>query len=545
MTGGFRGDMEFGSRTWNWDLFYQYQRSDYNLNQQGRLSRTATTLGLDVEVVDGVPVCRVDLLNCVPVNIFGTDTLTPEMAEFLSTTTGREDTFDREVIGGSITGNLFDLPAGPVSAAFGFEYRDEAFLTVPDEAARSGDLGGTPPIINGGQLDVTEIFAETRIPIIADVPLVQSLAVELAARYSDYSTIGGVTTWKTALDWGINDWARFRTSFNRAIRAPNLGELFGAPSAGFSGGIDPCVVDNNPTEAIKALCVEQGVPASVVDNLQVGPSQGWTTLGGGNPDLKEEESDTFTVGVVLTPLDRLSVAIDYFDISLDGAIAQVSSQALVNNCFETLDINSPSCQSIRRLSTGNIDQVRAPLLNLSTREVTGIDLQANYSIDLPSVMAFGGNDAVLDLSWVSTWQFDDKTTTLAGQAPVQCAGYYGGPCSSDGTRITPDFRSIASADWMTGPFRAGLRWRMVGDVELQENAFPNENGTLSAEHYIDLNASYTFNDRVQVYGGITNLTDNQPPVIGFRAGGDSNTNIPLYDPLGIRYFIGATVSFNQ
>lgn len=545
MTGGFRGDVEWAGDSWRWDAFYQFQRSDFNLNQRGRLSRTATTLGLDVEVVNGVPQCRTDLLGCVPVNIFGTDTLTAEMAEFLSTTTGREDTFDREVIGATIAGNLFDMPAGSVATAFGFEYRDESFETVPDEAARSGDLGGVPPIINGGDLDVTELFAEARLPLLESLPAIESLAVELAARYSDYSTIGGVTTWKAGIDWGVNDWIRFRGSFNQAIRAPNLDELFGAPGAGFVGGIDPCVVDNNPTDAIKAVCVQQGVPANIVDNLQVGTSQGWSALSGGNENLEEEESDTLTVGFVLEPpmLEGLSVAVDYFDISVDNAIAQVSSQALVNSCFEQLDINSTACQSISRLSTGNIDEVNAPLLNLSTRDVTGVDLQLNYLMDLPDALAIGNGGATLDLSLVSTWQFDDETVTLAGQAAVECAGFYGGPCSSDGIRITPDYRGIFMANYLAGGLRLGLRWRSIGDLELADDAFPNENGDLSAEHYFDLNGSYTFSDRFQVFAGITNVGDNQPPVIGFRAGGDSNTNIPLYDPLGRRFFGGVTVSF--
>ncbi|MDH4108283.1 MAG: TonB-dependent receptor [Gammaproteobacteria bacterium] len=545
MTGGFRGDLEFNDGTWAWDTFYQFQRSDFNFNQQGRLSQSRTTLGLDVIIVDGEPQCRTDLLGCVPVNIFGTDTLTPDMAAFLSTTTGREDTFDRKVFGGSIAGDLFDLPAGPVASAFGFEYREESFLTVPDEAARSGDLGGVAPIINGGEFDVTEFFAEARLPLLNDAPLIESLAVELAARYSDYSTIDGVTTWKAAIDWQLNDWARVRTSLNRAIRAPNLDELFGAPASGFVGGVDPCVVDNNPTDAIKDLCVQQGVPPAIVDNLQVGTSQGWSAFSGGNENLNEEESDTLTFGLVLTPpvIEGLSVTIDYFDISVDGAISQVSSQALVNSCFEQLDINSTACQAITRLSTGNIDRVDAPLLNLSTRDVSGVDLQVNYLMDLPDAFAIAGDAANLDLSFVGTWQFDDETVILAGQDPVDCAGFYGGSCSSDGVRITPGYRSIFQADWLTGPLRVGLQWRMIGELKLAADAFPNENGTLDAWHYFDLNASYTINDRFQVYGGITNVADNDPPVIGFRAGGDSNTNIPLFDPLGRRFFGGVTVSF--
>jgi len=545
LTGGLRGELTLGANDWAWDAFYQFQRSDYNINQQGRLSRSRITLGLDAIVVNGEPQCRTQLLNCVPVNIFGTDALTPEMAEFIQTTTGREDTFDREVIGASMTGKLFEMPAGDVSTAFGFEYREESFMTVPDEAARSGDLGSVPPIINGGELDITEFFAEARFPLLEGLPAIQTLALEGAVRYSDYSTIDGVTTWKAGLDWGINDWARVRTSFNRAIRAPNLDELFAAPGQGFTGGVDPCVVDNNPTQAIKDLCVQQGVPPSIVDNLQVGASQGWSAFSGGNPNLNEEESDTLTVGLVLTPpaIEGFSVTVDYFDITVDDAISQVSSQALVNSCFQTLDINSVACQSITRLSTGNIDRVDAPVLNIAQRDVNGVDLQVNYLLDLPAGWSLLGDAASLDLKWISTWQFEDETVALAGQQAVDCAGFYGGSCSSDGTRITPDFRALGSADYRSGPLTVGLTMNMIGDLELAADAFPNENGTLDPVYYWDLNAIYIWDDQIEFFAGIQNLADEQPPVIGFRAGGDSNTNIPLFDPLGRRFFGGITINF--
>ncbi|MDH4047954.1 MAG: TonB-dependent receptor [Gammaproteobacteria bacterium] len=545
LTGGLKGSLSFSDKDWKWDAFYQFQRSDYNLNQQGRLSQTRTTLGLDVVIVNGEPQCAVDLLNCVPVNIFGTNTLTPEMADFLQVTTGREDKFDRKVAGATIAGELFELPAGAVSTAFGLEWRDESFSTVPDESARSGDLGGVPPIINGGDIDVAEVFAEARFPIVQDLPGIQSLAIEAAVRYSDYSTIDGVTTWKAGLDWGVNDWVRARASYNVAIRAPNLDELFGAPSSGFVGGVDPCVVDNNPTPEIKQVCIAQGVPPAIVDNLQVGASQGWSAFSGGNINLSEEESDTFSVGFVLTPsfLEGLSVAVDYFDITVDGAINQVSSQALVNSCFQTLDINSIACQSITRLSTGNIDRVNAPLLNLATREVSGVDLQVSYVVDLPDSMAIAGHASQLDLRFVSTWQFDDRSVALAGQPGIDCAGFYGGSCSSDSVRITPDFRGLLTANWNSGPLSLGTQIRMIGDLDLSADAFPNQNGTLDAVYYWDLDGRYRFSEKIEAFIGVTNVTDKQPPVIGFRAGGDSNTNIPLFDPLGRRFFGGVTVRF--
>src|SRR5690606_27772933 len=136
----------------------------------------------------------------------------------------------------------------------------------------------------------------------------------------------------------------------------------------------------------------------------------------------------------------------------------------------------------------------------------------------------------------STWQLEDSTVELAGQQSVDCAGFYGGTCSSDATRITPDFRARGSAHYRSGPLTVGLTMNMIGDLELAENAFPNENGTLDATYYWDMNAIYIFNDQIELFAGIQNLADEQPPVIGFRAGGDSNTNIPLFDPLGRRYF---------
>lgn len=539
LTGGFRGEFDAGGNTWNWDGFAQYQRSDVRQSRVGLLSQSRTTLGLDVVLVNGEPQCRVQLLDCVPVNVYGTDTLTAEMADFLSVTTGRNDKFERSIFGASVAGDLFELPAGPVSTAFGLEYRDESYQTIPDETSASGDLGGTPPVLTIGDYDLWEAYAEARFPI------VQSFAAEGAVRYSDYSTIGGVTTWRAGLDWAPVEWARGRFSASRAIRAPNLDELFAAPNQGFIGGVDPCVVDNNPTAEIKQLCLQQGVPQNVVDNLQVGASQGWSEFSGGNPDLSEEESDTITVGAVFTlPVSNgLSFSVDYWDIQVESAISQVSSQALVNSCFDVLDNSTPACQAITRDQLGNIEQVDAPLLNLQTRDGTGVDLQVNYSVELPDAMAIGGNGATLDLMFVSTWHLDDTTVLLAGADPIECAGFLGGTCSGNFIRATPDFRGYFNAAWITGNLNIRTDIEMIGDFELAADAFPNNNVPVGNQFYWDLSGSYDINDYIQVFAGVNNVLDEQPPIIGFRAGGDSNTQAQLYDTVGRRYFLGTRVRF--
>ena len=547
LTGGFRGHFDLLDRPWKWDSFFQYARSDVNFTQTGLLSRSRTTLGLDVVVVNGVPQCRVQLLGCVPVNIFGTNTLTPAMADFLSVQTGRADQFIRTGAGASVAGDLFDLPAGPVASAFGVEWRREEYDSLPAEIASSGDLAATAiaPQHTAGDFDVFEVFGEIRVPLLHDLPAIKSLALEGAVRESEYSTIDSVVTWKGTLDWEIIDWLRVRGGISRAIRAPNLDELYAQPSSGFTGGNDPCWVTSNPSQAQKDLCVAQGVPASEINTFLPSASQGWNSLSGGNPNLKEEKSDATTVGIVFTPswFGGLAVSVDYFNIEVEGAVAQLSSQALVNSCFAVLDLNSAACQAITRLSTGNIDQVAAPVLNVASRKVNGVDLAVSYRLDMPTFLSLPGQSGSLDLQWISTWQTEDTSRTLPNLPVIDCAGQYSGICSGDGVRITPDFRGLFRAKWHSGPVQVVAELSFIGDLELAPNAIPNQNNTIAATTYLDLNAKYEFNDQVQFVFGVNNLLDKDPPVIGFTGGGDSNTNIPLFDPLGRRYFAGVSFSF--
>ena len=547
LTGGLRGDLALGGNDWKWDSYYQYGRSDVEFLQTGLLSRSRTTLGLDVVVVNGQPQCRIQLLNCVPVNIFGTNTLTPQMANFLSVSTSRADEFLRKMAGASLSGELLSLPAGPLATAVGIEWRREEFSTLPDEVQSSGDLAAqtVAPQPNSGDFEIFEVFAEFRAPLLDDLPAIRSLAVEGAVRFSDYTTIDSVTTWKGLLDWEIMEGIRLRGGLSRAIRAPNLNELFATPAAGFTGGVDPCWVTSNPSQATRDFCVQQGVPANVINTFLPGASQGWSARSGGNPDLQEEEADTLTVGAVLTPdwLGGVSVTVDYFDIEVEGAITQVASQLLVNSCFALRDLESTACRSISRLSNGLIDVVNAPLLNVASRTVSGVDVGIAYRANLPGWLSLPGNAGTLDLRVVSTWQSEDLTQTLTNLAPVECAGRYSGSCSGDGTRITPDLRGFFRADWRSGPLQIATELQLIGSLDLASNAIPNENGTLGEEYYLDLTANWAVTDDVKLFLGITNLLDNEPPVIGFTGGGDSNTNIPLFDPLGRRYFAGMSVTF--
>jgi outer membrane receptor protein involved in Fe transport len=544
LTGGVRGDFDFGDNNWAWDAFAQYSRNDTTQTTVGLLSRSGITLGLDPVVNDdGSVTCRTEIRGCVPVNIFGTDALTPEMANYLQAESITANTFERRVAGATITGDLFDMPAGTVAAAFGVEYREETISVRPNEAQLLNDLASqaiAPTVVNG-DYDLYEVFAEARLPLLDEQFGVQGLALEGAVRFADYSTIGQVTTWSGNLDLDINEQLKIRAGYSRAIRAPNLDELLAPVSAGFRPVTDPCVAENGPDQATKDLCVAQGVPPEIIDTLVESPRSGYDLISGGNPDLKEEEADTLTVGFVLSPnmLPGLSLSLDYYEIELTDAIAQVDGQLLLNDCFATFDIGGTSCQSIRRDPLGNISEVVAPLLNLADRNVDGMDLSVNYAFEeLPRWLSLPNHGATLDIQWFSSWQFTNETQVLPSLPAIDCAGKYSGTCSSGPVRPTPGFRSLLRASWTSGPLRLSPEINYIGELELSDDSGPNQRGTQEAWYLVNLNGKWDITEKIGVFFGINNVLDEQPPIWAFQAAGDLNVNVNLYDPIGRGYFLG-------
>ena len=327
-TTGLRGDFALGSRSWNWDVFTQFQRSRTDEEARNQMSAARMTLGLNTTTnAAGQVVCVTQTLGCVPVNPFGIGAITPEAAAFITPSRTSREIFDRTIVGASLSGDLFSLPAGPVAAAIGVEYRDDEYDYTPGATDLTREYGSASRGITAGGYDVNEVFGEIRIPILEDKPFADTLALEGAVRYSDYSNFGAATTWRVGAEWGPINGLRFRTAFNRAIRAPAISELFAPVIEGFSPGNDPCAAVRNPSQAQKDFCVQQGVPASEI-NTFVQAALGFSQLSGGNPNLTEETSETFTVGaVVRVPwIDRFNLALDYFKIEVDEAVATMNAQ---------------------------------------------------------------------------------------------------------------------------------------------------------------------------------------------------------------------------
>ena len=543
-TVGLKGDFEAGGRTWTWDTFFQFQHAKTDRDVAGQLSQLRLSLGSDVTVDPPAPGgvrCTNEFVGCVPVNFLGLLSVTPEAAAFISPNHGETRVLERQVIGGFISGDLFELPAGPVAVGIGFEEREDTFDFRPDTAAQGGEFGDPQPPIEAS-IDLTEFFAEARVPIIEGAGFADYLGLELAVRTSDYSTVGNVTTWKAGIEWAPTDWLRFRGMFNQAIRSPNLDELFETVAIGFTGGDDLCDLNFNPSAAAKAECVLQGIDPADIDTF-VHLGVGFGIRSGGNPDLKEETADTFTFGMVVSPpfLEGLNLTLDYYDIEITNAVSQFTAQETVDNCFKpsNLDHNSETCQAINRFGNGQIDFVDAQSANVASITAPGIDLQADYTFDLGDVMAFFG-PASMNLQFIASWGLEQETIAAPGEPAIDCLGIFGGSCSSFNDFIQPEDKYVFNAAYLSGDFSGRFQWRNYSSVSLAPGrSNPIKSG--SAVDYLDLNFDYTFGERYTVYLGIDNLTDEEPPIFGFSIAGDANVDISLYDVLGRRYFGGIRI----
>ncbi|QJR02051.1 TonB-dependent receptor [Sphingobium yanoikuyae] len=548
ITTGLRGDVSLLGSDWKWDAFYQYMRNRTDTRNEGLISQTRLSMGLDA-VIDssGNVVCRNQSLGCVPVSILGLNSISPEAGAFLTPVRESHDIFTRQVAGASIAGTLFELPAGPVSVALGAEYRKDKYTFSPSPLDLANEYGAVSQKALAGAYDVKELFGELRIPILADMPFFDTLAIEGAARYSDYSSVGKVFTWKLGGEYAPVSWIRIRGAYNSAIRAPNIAELYTAVTRGYSSGTDPCAIPtsggDNRSDALKNFCVATGVPAGEIANFTQA-TLGLNQDSGGNPNLREEKSKTYTIGAVISPpfIPRLNITVDYFNVKVDDAIMTVNAQQTMNDCYTMMDAGSATCRAITRLGNGQLDYVSVSSNNIGSLKVNGIDAQVDYRVPLPGALSLG-DDASLSLQAIASWLFERTTQVLATSAPQDCAGYYGAGCSvGTGGFITPDFKLNLGATYASGPLSFRLQGRMIGDLKLYPTA-TNVVKSVDPVWYLDTSFSIDATETFSFFGGVNNLLDRQPPILGTTLVGDANTDVSLYDTLGRRYFVGARMKF--
>jgi outer membrane receptor protein involved in Fe transport len=451
-----------------------------------------------------------------------------------------------------------DFWAGPLQFVLGGEHRYTSAEFDPDFFLSSGDVAGfNPQSPTKGHESVSEAFGEIRLPLLAHLPAVESLSVNSAFRYSHYDRngIGGVWTYSAGGDWRPTNDLSFRGQHQHAIRAPNVGELFGGQTTAFTVVNDPCsslVPSALQTPAVRAVCVATGVKPTDVfaGGIQTNPYIPNTA--GGNPDLSAEVSDTDTIGVVLTPrfVPNFALTLDWYRIDVTGAIAQLSGgiSGVMNTCYYTLqNASSTYCQAIERdPGTGQITNVNVGLANAGALETEGIDIEGRYSHGFGWGFLSKAGALNVSTNWTHVNQY--TLTPIKDQPSVrnQCVGTYGPTCGEP----LPSLKGITRIGWVDGPAELSLRYRFIDTVTVDKYLLPLRSGAtvpplntlsnpkLPSMHYFDLSLTWDFSDKFRVSGGVNNLFDRKPPIVGSSAG-YGNTWPATYDPYGQTFFFNA------
>jgi outer membrane receptor protein involved in Fe transport len=536
--GGVRGEI---AENLNYEAYYFYSRTRNSQNQSGNISRSAFQAGLDG--------------TGTPINIFGPGSLTPEQVAAISVPTSNSDISVLEVASASINGVLGNLGLGAddIGFAVGVEYRDVSSQYIPDFALGSGDIiGFNAGAATGGDYNVKEVFGELRIPLLQDQPFFHRLELNGAARYSDYSleAVGGATTYAGGVEWAPVRDITFRGQYQRAIRAPNVDELFGGQSVGFPPATDPCAQAAAATDAARrAVCIATGVPAASVGNSGLQLNAQIEGLFGGNPALEEETAETWTAGVVIRPsfIPRLNITLDGYDIEIEGVVDELGG-GLANTldlCYNVIqDASSIYCQAVNRNPAGIIsgDEFVVTVLNANIGRLTtrGVDLSVDYSLPLGGFGLFGA-ESQLNFFFLGTYVDEFNITPLA-DLPDQineCAGRFGTLACAE---PTPEFKWSTRLTYVDGPFTLTGRWRHVGEVTDDDDSTFYTVEELDAVDYFDLAIAFDVSDEFTLNMGINNLLDKQPQIIGTNQQ-QSNTYPNTYDVLGRDFFISGNFRF--
>lgn len=523
---GLKGEAFDG---WNYDVSYSHGRTNQLLAQDNLNKARETYAAADAVVnpATGQIVCRSQYWSgntfiaagtgldpgCKPQNLFGPTSLDPSTIKWTIGDSWKRLTLDQHVFSGTISGDLgFGFEAGNLSFATGAEYRSESARQINDPissniidftgirggpAALSGRLGpfrfaNFQPF--GGKYNVKEGFVEVGVPLLEGAPAAESLSVDGAVRYTDYSTSGGVTTWKGGVDWQVIPDIRFRGTVSRDIRAPNLLELYNSATFNSQNNFYP-----STTTGVSTLTVQ---------------------ITSGNPDLIPERATTQTYGAVFTPtfFEGFQLSVDYYNIEIKDGIRNFNSQQTIDNCFN----NVPGQCALIQLIGGTV-RVRTPFLNLATITNAGWDIEARYSTELL------GNP--LQLSLLSTY---------LTEAYVQAAG---GAIDRDlGGNNNPRLRANLSATYEYGDFRIFLQERFIGkkfvDARRIEGVFVDDN-TVDPAFYTDVTLTYKFSafgSESEAYLSVNNVTNQEPPKdVGAPSSFIQPGNRTTYDWLG-RYF---------
>ncbi len=542
------------SARWQWSGYYNYGHYSHEQHNINDVSEQKLRQALNIIELDGEYVCADEAARakgCVPANIYGAGNLSPEALAYIGINTFSKTTYERQVASTQISGFLDMSWLGgeekePAQFLFGAEWRKESSHFKTDEAVSSGDVLGFN--INqgaNGSYAVLSLFGEFALPLISTGADGQKLELSGAFRYSDFQTSGVNWSYAAGVFWSPGSGISLRGQYQRAVRAPNIDELFSGKMETFSEVMDPCAARYaEASEMLVPLCEATGVPAGETGHFT--QASGLIRISySGNPNLKEEFSDTFTTGLVVRPdqFGNFQLTLDYYDITLHDRIDILAGGAanVFALCYSGNNPESPYCQAIHRLPDGNLNYLDLTLENQGKAHTNGFDLQIFYSRAVEWGLFTGGSN--LDFYFQGSYVLGFRLDPAVGLQGPDCVGFFGGICGDPYPRL----RFMQLTRWETGPLSLTLRWRFMGavkDAAQLEGLRPDQLAVpdIPAQHYFDLYATYEVSEQISLRGGVDNLLNNMPEFIG-SSQQQANTFPNVYDVLGPYFYMGLQLKF--
>ncbi len=560
---GMKGD--FGPRL-AYEAFVSYGVTKESQTSSGQVNvlnfRNALSAVPDTNDVDGDG-NRTELIcfdasaraqGCVPINVFGRGAVSADALNYVSAPGSLNTSTSQRVAGFTLSGDAFPLPAGVLGYAAGVEVRKESSSSEFDALQQSGLNAGNAIPATRGSFDVSEVFVEARVPLLKDLPMVKRLTGTLAARASDYSTVGNTTSWNAGVEWVMNDHLKLRFSRTQSTRAPNINELFSPPSQDFPSGLtDPCGgVTATSTGTVSERCrAATGVAANIAANGSFASTQadlqGISGFNRGNPALQEEKGRSISAGLVFTPsfhpsLRALQVTLDYFKIEIADAIVLTPRQFILNQCYSG---DASFCRFVTRRaaatgpnSAGSISFIDSQEANSGGESVEGVDLTASYNL-----MVGPGR---LSTRLAYTWLKEASRVPTPGSQRDPWAGEIG----------TPTHKFTFDLGYETGPFSVRSTTTFLGESAVNDQFLaasfrpvgrvPAESITVPSRTYLDLQFGYRVNRQWELYAGLDNATGTKAPLIPSGVAGNTTgaeTDATTYDAIGRRYYVGVRARF--
>ena len=572
---GARGDLGDG---WSYDIYGQYGLTQLSQTFAGNFSKSRVQNALEVDPATGKcfaaepnPARIVIDASCQPLDVFnGIGSISPAAEKYVSDTGFQEGFTQEQIVSGNITGDLgawgIQSPwaKNPVAVSLGSEWRSEELELNVSRDFYTNDIdgsgGATLPVPTSG-FQVSEGFTEVKIPIAQGLPFVEDLSATGGYRYSSYSIAGAVSSYKDGIEWQPIDDIRFRASFERAVRAPNVLELFSPLNVVLFSGQDPCAT----TTTGQCASVKNAGNSTLLSC----PAGQCNNQVGGSTALKPETAATRTVGLVFTPtfLDGFTATVDYWDIKVAKFVTSVGAPIILTECYgpaATAATEATFCPLVHRNSLGQIygnGYVVNTTQNTGFLQTDGVDVELNYTTDMAD---WGmGQVGSIDFNLVGTYLNSSETEPLPAPGSIgtyQCAGLFGVTCAP-----SPKWRHKFRVTW-TSPWDVdvSLDWRHMSGLSFDANqSNPLLDGDcgvpcgdvadnhISSFDWFDLAADWQVREGIDLRAGVTNLFAKDPPYLdtNFVAAsslgffGNGNTYPGVYNSLGRTIFVGATIKY--